>query len=262
MIFETIIVETDARGIATVTLNRPDKHNALNAAMIAELAEAAGRLARDGSVRGVVLAAAGKTFCAGADLGWMKAQAQKDRAGKIAEAGALASMLAAWNALPKPVVARVHGNAFGGGIGLISVSDIAIMAEDVKFCLTETKLGLIPATIGPFVVHRLGEGFARQVFFTGRTFGTDFALRTGFASSVCAADELDAAVEDECVSILQCAPGAVGAAKALCLKLGGPPVADVIDDTIDALADCWETEETRLGIDAFFAKATPPWRKD
>lgn len=259
--FGTIRLETGDDGIATLTLDRPDKHNAMNGAMIGELARAAELLGADDNVRVVVLRSEGKTFCAGGDLGWMREQAEKDRAGKIGEARALAGMLAAWNALPKPVIARVHGNSFGGGLGLMSVSDIVIAVEGVRFGLTEVRLGVIPATIGPFVVRRMGEGFARQVFFNARPFGTDFALRCGLVSRVTAADELDAAVEEECAAFLDCAPGAVADAKALCLQLGGD-LAPMVDLTVNALADRWETEEARIGIGAFFAKETPPWRKD
>jgi methylglutaconyl-CoA hydratase len=258
---ETIRVETDERGIATVTLDRPDKHNAMDAAMIAELAAAAKALGDDDVVRAVVLQGAGKTFCAGGDLNWMREQAEKDRAGKMAEARALAGMLGAWNALPKPVIARVHGPAYGGGVGLIAVSDIAVAAEGVKFGLTETRLGLIPATIGPFVVRRLGEGFARQVFFNAKPFGTDFALRCGLLARVCSDDALDAAIAEECEAFLQCAPGAVADAKALCLKLGGEDIAGLVDMTINALADRWETDEAQAGISAFFSRSNPPWRK-
>jgi methylglutaconyl-CoA hydratase len=260
MAFETISAVIDARGVATVTLNRPDKHNAMSAQMIAELSQAASALRADDGVRAVVLTGAGKTFCAGADLGWMSQQAAKSRAGKIAEATALAEMLYLWNGMPKPVIGRVQGSAYGGGIGLIAICDLAFAVEGARFALTETRLGLIPATIGPFVVRKLGEGFARQIFFTGNSFDTEFGMRTGFLTGVFTAVDLDRAVEAELAAILQCAPGAIADAKALCLRLGGPDVSEVVEDTIHALADRWETEEAQAGIDAFFAKETPPWR--
>jgi methylglutaconyl-CoA hydratase len=262
MTFETIRLETDPRGVATVTLARADKHNAMNAPMIRELSEAAERLGKDALVRVVILAAKGKTFCAGGDLGWMREQADKDRAGKMQEAGALAGMLGAWNALPKPVVARVQGSAYGGGLGMMAVADIVVAADTAKFALTETRLGLIPATIGPFVVSKLGTAFARQVFFNSKPFGPDFALRAGLVARVEALDGLDAAVEEEAAAFLDCAPGAVADAKALARKLAGPDPADLATMTANALADRWETEEAQAGIAAFFAKETPPWRKD
>ena len=260
MSLETIRVEEDASGITTVTLARPDKHNAMNAQMIAELNGAAHVLGSDDSVRAIVLAAEGPTFCAGGDLGWMRAQADKDRAGKMAEARALAGMLGAWNALPKPVIARVQGAAYGGGVGLIAVCDIAVAVREAKFGLTETRLGLIPATIGPFVVRKLGEAFARQVFFNARPFGTDFALRAGLIAHAATHDGLDEAVQAEAAAFLQCAPGAVADAKALARKLAGPDPDELAEMTANALADRWETEEALAGISAFFAKETPPWR--
>jgi len=259
--YETIRVETDVRGIATVTLARPDKHNAMNARMIAELTKAAVELGGDAAIRAIILGGKGKTFCAGGDLGWMREQAEKDRAGKMAEARALAGMLGAWNALSKPVIARVQGAAYGGGLGLMAVSDIVVAAGNAKFALTETRLGLIPATIGPFVVSRLGPAFARQVFFSSKPFGPDFGLRCGLVARVAPDEELDAAVEEEVAAFLSCAPGAVADAKALARNLAGPDPAEQAEMTANALADRWETGEAQAGIAAFFAKETPPWRK-
>ncbi|MFP4536926.1 MAG: enoyl-CoA hydratase-related protein [Dichotomicrobium sp.] len=248
--FQTIRVDTDAEGIATLTLNRPDKHHAINARMISELTEAAATLGADTGVRAVILAATGPSFCAGGDLEWMRAQQSANRAGKIAEAGRLSAMLAALNALSKPLIARVQGNVYGGGIGLVAVSDIAIGVEGIRFALTETRLGLIPATIGPFVLRRMGEGMARQVFFSGNAFGPDFALRAGLLHEVCAESEFDARVHRQADAVLKTAPGAVAAAKALCLSLGGDEEAD-IRASIAALADCWESEEAQARIRAF-----------
>lgn len=247
---ETIKIAVDDQGIATLTLDRPDKHHAMNAQMIAELTEAADRLGSDPRVRAVVLASTGKSFCAGGDLEWMRDQQEADRAGKIAEAGRLSAMLAALNRLPKPLIARVQGNAYGGGLGLVAVCDIAVAAEGVRFALTETRLGLIPATIGPFVLRRMGQGMARRVFFTGNSFGTEFALRSGLIHEVCHADDLDARIEALTDAILKTAPGAVGAAKALCLSLGRSEEDDIAA-SITALADCWESDEAQDRIRAF-----------
>lgn len=262
MIYTTIRVAIEARGVAKVTLARAEKHNAMNADMIAELSHAAETLGADPNVRVVVLCAEGKTFCAGGDLGWMRAQIEKDRAGKIAEAMGLARMLGLWNALPKPLIGQVHGAAYGGGLGLVAVCDVVVASETTRFALTETRLGLIPATIGPFVVRRLGEAFARQVFFNSAPFDTAFLMRAGLVARACAAEHLGAVVEAEIDLILQCAPGAVAAAKTLCRKLcGSDPSADAAA-TAAALADCWETSETQEGIAAFFAKQQPTWRRD
>ncbi|MFO1105980.1 MAG: enoyl-CoA hydratase-related protein [Amaricoccus sp.] len=249
---KTIRIATDADGIATLTLNRPDKHHAMNAAMIAELTEAAAALGADPAVRAVVLAATGPSFCAGGDLDWMRAQAAADRAGKIDAAGRLSAMLAALNALPKPLIARVQGNAYGGGIGLIAVADIAIAAEGVTLALTETRLGLIPATIGPFVVARMGQGFARAVFFSGSAIPLDLALRAGLLTETCPAADLDVRVKRQTDAVLKTAPGAVAAAKALCLGLGGDETADIAT-SITALADRWESDEAQARIRAFLA---------
>jgi methylglutaconyl-CoA hydratase len=262
MRYEAIRVGMDARGVARVTLARPEKHNAMNAGMIAELSLAAQALEADEAVRVVVLSGEGKTFCAGGDLGWMRDQAGRDREGRMAEARALADMLGRWDALSKPVIGRVQGAAYGGGLGLIAVCDVVIAATDCRFALTEVRLGLIPATIGPFVVRRLGPAFARQVFFNARPFGVEFGLRAGMIAGAFPADELDGAVEAEIAAVLDCAPGAVTAAKALCRALGGAAdPAGFAEMTAAALADRWETEEARAGIEAFFAKSAPPWRR-
>jgi len=257
--YRTIRLETDARGVATLTLARPDTHNAFDAEMIAELTSAATLLATDEEARVVVLRGEGRSFCAGGDLNWMRAQRDKDRAGKMDESRALAAMLGALNRLPKPLIARVHGNAFGGGVGLLSVCDLAIAAEGVRFALTETRLGLIPATIGPFVVRRMGEGLARQVFFTGRPFGTEFALRSGLIGMSCPPEDLDEQVEKAVANALTGAPGAIAAAKRLCLDLGAAEPETQAEHTAALLADRWETDEAQAGIDAFFERRSPPW---
>ena len=257
--YETIRLETDARGVATLTLARPERHNAMSAAMIAELTEAADRLGRDAAVRAVVLTGAGESFCAGADLGWMRAQIEADGPTRAAEARRLAGMLSAFNTLPKPLIGRVQGQAFGGGIGMISVCDVAVAVEGARFALTETRLGLIPATIGPYVVARLGEAMARRVFMSARRFDAAEAVRLGLVAQAVPAEALDAAVEAEVAPYLQVAPGAVAAAKALVRRLGPPIDAAVIDETIEALVRCWEGPEAREGIAAFFDRRPPPW---
>lgn len=252
--FETILIETDERGIARLTLNRPDKHNALNAEMIGELTKAAEILGADERVRAIVLAGNGTSFCAGGDLGWMREQREKDRAGKMLGSLALSAMFATLNALPKPLIGRVHGDAYGGGIGLMAVCDIVISLDTARFVLTETRLGLIPATIGPFVVRRIGEGYARQVFFTAKPFDAAFALKCGLVSTVTEADELDACVEAEVAAILRTKPGAVAEAKALCLELGGRSLSGLFERTAALLADRWESAEAAEGIEAFLAR--------
>ncbi len=252
--FSTIRIERDARGVATLTLTRPERHNAMNAEMIGELAKAATALGEDGSVRAVVLTGEGKSFSAGADLNWMKAQFEASRAERIAEATALARMLKALNEMPKPLIGRINGQAFGGGLGLISVCDVAVASRAARFAFTEVKLGLIPATISPFVAARMGEARARQVFMSARIFDAEEAVSLGLLAKAVDADALDAAVEAEIAPYLDCVEPAVGRSKGLLRALG--PVIDeaVVERTARALADTWETEEARAGIAAFLER--------
>lgn len=256
---ETITVETDARGVAVLTLARADKHNAMSAQMISELTAAATQLAEDDAVRVVVLTGAGKSFCAGGDLGWMQAQREMDAATRSAEAGKLAAMLGALNTLPKPLIGRVQGNAFGGGVGMAAVCDVAIGVDTLKMGFTETRLGIIPATIGPYVLARMGEGRARRVFMSARLFGAAEAVDLGLLARVVPAADLDTAIEAEVQPYLSCAPGAVAAAKQLARDLGPRIDADVVDHTIAALAARWETDEAAEGIGAFFDKRKAAW---
>jgi len=256
---ETISIETDARGVATLCLDREDKHNALSARMIAELHAAAQALGADEGVRVVVLAARGKTFCAGGDLGWMREQFAADPETRAREAAKLAHMLQALNTLPKPLIGRVQGNAFGGGVGMLSVCDVAVGAEGVSMALTETRLGLIPATIGPYVAARMGEARARRVFMSGRRFGADEAVALGLLARAVPEAGLDAAVEAEVAPYLSCAPGAVARAKALLRALGPCIDAATIEQTVAALADTWAAPEAREGIAAFFDRRKPGW---
>ena len=257
--FETIRIETDPRGVAHLWLAREDKHNALSAQMIRDLTAAAAQLGTDPAVRVVVLAAQGKSFCAGGDLGWMQDQMRADAETRRAGARELAMMLNALNTLPKPLIARVQGNAFGGGVGMISVCDIAIAAETARFGLTEVRLGLIPATIAPYVVARIGAAGARRSFLSGRLFDAAEALQLGLVSRVVPDEGLDAAIEAEIVPILSAAPGAVASAKALIRRLVPPPSPETVTETVAALVKRWEDPESEAGIRAFFAREKPPW---
>jgi methylglutaconyl-CoA hydratase len=257
----TISIATDARGVATLTLARPEKHNALSAAMIAELRAAAAALDADAAVRVVVLAGAGRSFCAGGDLGWMRAQFEATREGRIAEARGLAAMLGALNTLGKPLIGRVHGPAYGGGVGLMAVCDAVVAAQGTRFALTETRLGLIPATIAPYVLARMGEGRARAVFMSARVFDAEEARALGLVNRVVAADALDDAVEAEVAPYLAAAPAAVAAAKRLARSLGPRIDEAVIEASVERLADTWETAEAQEGIAAFFDRRPPPWSR-
>ena len=262
MSFETISIETDARGVATLTLNRPEKHNAMSGQMLSDLTAAAAQLGDDANVRVVVITGAGRSFCAGGDLGWMQEQMAADADTRGREARKLASMLRALNELPKPLIGKLQGNAFGGGVGLASICDIAIGVDTLKMGLTETRLGIIPATIGPYVIARMGEGRARRVFMNSRIFAAAEAVELGLLARAVSEDALDAVVEAEVTPYLSCAPGAVASAKALARALG-PRLDDaVIDHTISELVARWETEEAEEGIAAFFDKRRAPWVAD
>ncbi len=257
--FEAIKIDVDPRGVATLTLNRAEKHNALSAKMLAELTQAAADLGADDAVRVVVLTGAGKSFCAGGDLEWMREQMQADADTRAKEAAKLAFMLQALNTMSKPMIGALQGNAFGGGVGMASVCDVAIGVDTLKMGLTETRLGIIPATIGPYVVSRMGEGRARRVFMSGRLFGAAEAVELGLLARAVPSDEMAAAVEAEVVPYLSCAPGAVAAAKALARRLGPRIDEGTIAITIDALKSRWETEEAAEGIGAFFEKRKASW---
>jgi len=256
---ETIRIDQDVRGVATIWLTRTDKHNAMSAQMMDELTGAAHALGSDSSVRVVVLAAEGRSFCAGGDLDWMRAQFDADAAVKEHEARRLADMLWALNFMPKPLIGRLQGNAFGGGVGLASVCDVAVGVDGLKMGLTETKLGLIPATIGPYVLARMGEAMARRVFMSARLFDAAEAAQLGLLAKIVASEDLDAAVEAEVAPYLACAPGAVAEAKALAQSLGGTVTREAVEMSIAALARRWESPESQEGISAFFEKRAASW---
>lgn len=255
-----IRVNKDARGVATLTLAREDKHNALSAQMMTELEEAARRLASDPAVRVVVLAAEGKTFCAGGDLAWMRAQFDMDADTRRVESRRIATVLGALYDLPQPLIGRVQGNALGGGVGLVSVCDVAIGVAGAKLGFTETRLGLIPANIGPYVLARMGATRAAEVFMSARVFDANEAVRLNLLSRTVDTDVLEAAIEAEVLPYLSCAPGAVAEAKALMRDLAGRVTAEQVDLAIDALARRWQSDEAREGVGAFFDKRAPSWQ--
>ncbi|SMP76595.1 crotonase/enoyl-CoA hydratase family protein [Noviherbaspirillum suwonense] len=259
--FETLLLEIDARGVARLTLNRSDTHNALNATLISELCVAVDWLGNAQGVHAVVLTGAGKTFCAGGDLGWMQENMKKSRAERVSESADLARMLRAMNDLPMPLIGRINGSAYGGGVGMISVCDISIAADTGVYSLTEVRLGLLPANIAPYVVARMGEANARRTFLTARRMSAPEAQRLGLVSDVVAADQLDAAIERELADLLQCAPGAVAATKKLVAYVHAHDLDTNMIYAADKLADAWETEEGREGIAAFFGRRLPAWRQ-
>ena len=259
MSFETITVQTDQRGVATLTLNLPEKHNALAPQMIADLHAAADALNADPSLRVVILTGAGASFCAGGDLGWMKEQFTATRDQRMAEARKLAHMLGALNEMSKPVIGRINGQAYGGGMGMISICDVAVAVDTARFGFTEARLGLIPATISPYVLARMGEGLARRVFASARLFDAAEARDLALIAKVVAPSALDAAIEAEVKPYLACAPGAVAASKRLARSLGPTIDEATIERTIAALADSWEQPEAHEGVSAFFDRRKPNW---
>ena len=255
MIFETLLFNQDERGVVSLTLNRPEKRNALSAKMIEELTDFTSMLTPD--TRAVVIQGAGKLFCAGGDLDWMNNQIKADRLTRISEARKLAMMLKALNELPVPLIGKLHGAAYGGGVGLACVCDFVISSSNVKFGFTETRLGLIPSTIGPYVVGKMGEAKAREVFMSGQIFNEVEAKKLNIVSEI--SENLDQSVESHLNPYLQTAPKAVGEAKALLRSLGPRIDDEVIEETIERLADIWEGEEASHGIDAFLNKTKPRW---
>lgn len=259
--YQTLLVNIDARGVAYVTLNRADKRNALSGQMIEDLTDMAQSAGASDDIRAIVLKGAGKVFCAGADLSWMKTQIEAAPDVRMVAARKLATMLHALNEMPTPIIGRIHGAAFGGGIGMACICDVALAEDTTKFGFTETKLGLIPATIAPYVMARMGEANARRVFMSARIFGASEARVLGIIARTTTAIEIDAAIEAEVAPYLGVAPKAVGAAKALVRSLGPRIDAEVIDATIRHLADAWESDEAAHGIDSFLNKRPPRWTK-
>ena len=258
--YNTILIETDARGVATLTLNRPDKHNALNGELIAELYDAAEKLAADDDVRIVVLTGAGKSFCAGGDFNWFASNVEKTRSERVAQSATLARLLRRLDTLPKPLIGRINGPAYGGGVGMISVCDYTIGAEDARFGLTEVKLGLLPANISPYVVARIGKVHSRETMLSGALFDTARAEWIGLLTEVVAPGDLDATVNRVVHDHLQAAPGAVADTKALIAYVASHDLETNMIYTADRLADAWETEEGIEGINSFINKGVPSWR--
>ena len=258
-IFATLIL-TRSGHTATVTLNRPEVRNAFNAVGIAELTAVFDTLSQDTSVRAIVLRANGSAFCAGADLQWMRQMANFSDAENLADATLLAQMLYAIYRCPKPVVASVQGDCYAGGMGLVAACDIAVAADQVQFCLSEVRLGLIPATISPYVIRAMGENAARRYFLTAERFDAREALRIGFVHKVVAAAELDSAVSDVVQALCHASPHAVGEAKRLVRELAGVvPDSSVMTDTAQRIAAIRASAEGREGVQAFLEKRKPGW---
>jgi len=251
---KTIRFETDSRNVATITLARGKFHNAINSQMIAELKQIAELICAESSVRVCILQSEGNTFCAGGDLTFMQSQMLLEHEKIVEEAHKITDMLSALDDLPCPLIAKVQGSAFGGGIGLLSVCDIVIAANHSKFALKETQLGLIPATIGPFLLRRIGEAWARQYFFSAKTFDVEIAHRMNLVSSIALPEQMDEFVEKEVTQILKCQPQAVGEAKAYAKKLARDPVAISRKYAAEVFAHRLRSDEAKEAIGEFLIK--------
>jgi methylglutaconyl-CoA hydratase len=259
MTYDTLLL-TVADKVATVTLNRPDLRNAFNEGAIAELARVFDELGRNDAVRAIVLAANGPSFCAGADLNWMKKMAGYSHDENEADAMRLAEMLRTIYLCPKPVVARVQGDCYAGGMGLVAACDIVVASETAGFCLSEVKLGLIPATISPYVIKAMGEQAARRYFLTAERFDAAEAQRIGVAHDVVAPEALDATVAGIVKALVNNSPHAVRQAKTLVREIVGQPVDDaLLLDTAGRIAAIRASTEGREGVASFLEKRKPTW---
>jgi methylglutaconyl-CoA hydratase len=246
--------------VARLRLQRPELHNAFDDALVAALASALEGLAGDPAVRVVVLEGAGASFSAGADLNWMRGMAAAGEDGNREDALALARLMRTLDELPKPTIARVHGAAFGGGVGLVACCDIAIGAEGAKFGLTESRLGLLPAVISPYVIAAIGARQARRWFATAEVFDAAQAQRIGLLHEVVAADALDAAVERQVALLLKAGPLASAQAKALVRDVAWHRDRDAVDAAnADLIARLRVSPEGQEGLSAFLEKRPPAW---
>ena len=260
---KSLIITIDDRGIAYVSLNRPEVHNAFNDELIAALTRAFKKISSDPAVRAVVLAGNGKSFSAGADLNWMKKAATYSEDENIEDALRLSQMLSRLYTCPKPTIALVQGAVYGGGVGLVACCDIVLAASNTKFSLSEVKLGLTPATISPFVIAALGPKKSRRLFVTAERFSADEALEWGLIDYM--SDDKDEArkkLEEHIENILLGAPGAQADAKALVNDFAGRPIDEALRaESARRIAQRRGSNEGKEGLDAFFTKRTPNWVK-
>jgi methylglutaconyl-CoA hydratase len=248
------------RGVETVTLNRPDVRNAFNDEVIAELTAVFLELGKRDEVRCVVLAANGAAFCAGADLNWMKRMAGYTREENLADASQLARMLEVIFHCPKPTIAKVQGDVYAGGTGLVAACDMAVAVDGAQFCLSEVKLGLIPATISPYVIRAMGARAAHRYFLTAERFGAAEALRIGFVHEVVKAEELDAKTAEIAQALVNAGPEAVKACKKLLHDVAGHEIsAGLVRRTVEGIADIRASDEGREGVQSFLGKRKPNW---
>jgi methylglutaconyl-CoA hydratase len=250
----------DQDTVRTITLARPEVRNAFNDEVIAELKNAFLAVAQDASVRCVVLVAEGPAFCAGADLNWMRRMADYSREENRADAGELAAMLRAIYECPQPTIARVQGDVYAGGMGLVAACDMAVAVDTAQFCLSEVKLGLIPATISPYVIRAMGVRAAHRYFLTAERFGAAEAHRIGLLHAVVTAEALDTQVAELIQALVNASPHAVRACKRLVQDVAEREINDaLVRQTVEAIADIRASDEGREGVQAFLQKRKPHW---
>ena len=246
--------------VSRVTLNRPEVRNAFNDAVIAELTQAFTQLGQDPQVRAIVLAAEGVAFCAGADLNWMRRMADYTHAENLADAAALAEMLRVLYTCPKPTVARIQGDVYAGGMGLVAACDMAVSVDSANYCLSEVKLGLIPATISPYVIRAMGARAAQRYFLTAERFDATEALRIGFVHAVLPADQLDAKVDELTKALVNASPNALRSCKTLLHKVIGKDIdTALIAKTVEGIASIRVSAEGKEGVQSFLQKRKPNW---
>jgi methylglutaconyl-CoA hydratase len=246
--------------VRTITLNRPDVRNAFNDEVISELKTAFLEAAQAIDVRCVVLAAIGPAFCAGADLNWMRRMADYTRDENLADAGQLAAMLRAIYDCPKPTIARVQGDVFAGGLGLVAACDIAVSVDTATYCLSEVKLGLIPATISPYVIRAMGARASHRYFLTAERFSAAEAHRTGLVHEVVTADALDDKVAELTQALVSASPNAVRACKRLVQDVAGRDIDDaLVAHTVAGIADIRASAQGKEGVQSFLQKRKPNW---
>jgi methylglutaconyl-CoA hydratase len=250
-------VESDARGVTRITIARPERKNAFDAELVADLTAALGRI--DLGARAVLLQSEGDAFCAGADIDWMRSMAEYSLEENITDSRALATMYRALYELPMPLVARVQGAAIGGGAGLVAVADIAIASTEAIFAFSETRLGIVPAVVSPYVVRKIGPAHATALFVTGLRFDALRALEIGLVEAVEEPPQLDMRVEGVLAAILAAGPRAVNAAKRLVREVEARPIGDVVDLTVERIAAIRVSEEGQEGMRAFLEKRDPRW---
>ena len=256
----TLEIRRPSAHVAEVWLHRPEVRNAFNDGVIAELTAAFAGFAAEPDLRVVVLAGHGKAFCAGADLNWMRAMADYSWDQNKADAQALADMLWTVYRCPVPVVGRIQGDCYAGGVGLAAVCDVVVASDNVGFCLSEAKLGLLPATIGPYVIRALGEQAARRWFTTAERFSAAEAHRLGFVHELCAPEQLDERVAATVAALVANGPAAVRACKRLVQDLAGQPITDALrEDTARRIADIRSSPEGKEGVSSFLQRRPPAW---